>query len=271
MTVTDSPVATLNERLDADAAVLSQQVRDSEAALTALPPTSRRSPAEQAAADELHRTARGLRARFLHAHAENVYRRLTADLSERLRLRELVFAAATEFPGLVPTEEQITDELGRPQDEKEGREIDQGLFFRAMLRHPTVGAHLLDTMLLPTSRAVGLLPEFRATGRVDLGSLLLERRSGTAHLTVCNTAALNAEDNELIDAMETAVDLALLDDEVRVGVVRGGEMTHRRYAGRRVFSAGINLSKLHAGEISLVDFLLRRELGYIAKLVQVGS
>jgi thioesterase DpgC len=44
-------------------------------------------------------------------------------------------------------------------------------------------------------------------------------------------------------------------------------MTHPRYAGRRVFSAGINLKRLHAGEITLVGFLLRRELGYLRKLL----
>jgi thioesterase DpgC len=68
--------------------------------------------------------------------------------------------------------------------------------------------------------------------------------------------------------METAVDLALLDPEVRVGQVRGGEMSHPRYRGRRVFSAGINLKNLSSGDISLVDFLLRRELGYLHKLVR---
>ena len=52
---------------------------------------------------------------------------------------------------------------------------------------------------------------------------------------------------------------ALLDPAVRVGVLRGGEMSHPRYRGKRVFSAGINLKSLHAGEISLVDFLLRRD------------
>lgn len=43
-------------------------------------------------------------------------------------------------------------------------------------------------------------------------------------------------------------------------------MSHPRYRGKRVFSAGINLEALHKGDISLVDFLLRRELGYISKL-----
>lgn len=68
--------------------------------------------------------------------------------------------------------------------------------------------------------------------------------------------------------METAVDLALLDPGVRVGLVRGGEMNHPRYRGKRVFSAGINLKYLSSGDIPLVDFLLRRELGYLHKLVR---
>lgn len=268
MTATDLPTAQLGNSLDTDAAALTAQIGDCEATLAGLPPKRARSTAQQSLADSLHDTARRLRARFLATHAESVYRRLTGDLTERLRLRELVYAAATAFPGLVPTEQQIADELRLRQDEKEGREIDQGVFFRAMLRDRIAGPHLLDTMLLPTARAQDLLPEFAASGQVDLGPLRLERRSGAAYLTVCNTSALNAEDNELIDAMETAIDLALLDGQVRVGILRGGEMTHPRYAGRRVFSAGINLSKLHSGQISLVDFLLRRELGYIAKLVR---
>src|SRR5690606_22192242 len=36
--------------------------------------------------------------------------------------------------------------------------------------------------------------------------------------------------------------------------------------GQRVFSAGINLKHLHQGKISFVEFLLRRELGYISKI-----
>ena len=97
---------------------------------------------------------------------------------------------------------------------------------------------------------------------------LIERRECAAHLTINNASCLNAEDNRLVDDVETAVDLALLDPDVRVGVLRGGVMTHPRYAGRRLFSAGINLKALHNGEISYVDFLLRRELGFISKLMR---
>jgi thioesterase DpgC len=78
---------------------------------------------------------------------------------------------------------------------------------------------------------------------------------------------LNAEDNQQVEDMETAVDLVLLSSAAEVGVIRGGVMSHPRYAGRRVFSSGINLKSLHAGQISFTDFLLRRELGYLAKMI----
>ncbi|GAA3768407.1 hypothetical protein GCM10022403_000070 [Streptomyces coacervatus] len=210
--------------------------------------------------------ARALRSAFMAAHTDAVYDELTAGRSRGLRLAELAQAAATAFPGLVPTREQLARERALPQADKDGHEIDQGIFFRHVLRSPSAGPHLLDAMLRPTPRALSLLPDFLATGDVDLGSVRLERRGGAARLTMCRDDCLNAEDDRQVDDMETAVDLALLDPGVEVGLLRGGVMTHPRYRGKRVFSAGINLKALHAGGISLVDFLLRRELGYIHKL-----
>lgn len=212
--------------------------------------------------------ARGLRSHFMDVHAEAVYAELTDDRNRHLTLRELVDAAAMAFPGLVPTAGQLAAEQSRPQASKEGREIDQGIFVRGVLRAPLAGPHLLDAMLRPTPRALRLLPAFARTGTADLGSVRLDRRDGTARLTLCQGDRLNAEDNQQVDDLETAVDLALLDPGVLVGLLRGGEMSHPRYRGRRVFCAGINLKALHAGHISLVDFLLRRELGYISKLMR---
>ncbi|MEU7862441.1 (3,5-dihydroxyphenyl)acetyl-CoA 1,2-dioxygenase DpgC [Nonomuraea sp. NPDC049141] len=238
------------------------------AALAALPDPGERSGEQRGAAAEAKAAARRERAAFLETHVEAVYAELTADRTAWPRLAELVEAAAAAFPGLVPTPEQLIAERARPQAEKEGHEIDQGLFLRAVLRSPVAGAHLMEAMLRPTERALRLLPEFTGTGLVELGSVRVERRDGAAYLTMTGADCLNAEDDGQVDDMETAVDLALLDPAVRVGVLRGGEMNHPRYRGRRVFSAGINLKKLHAGDISLVDFLLRRELGYINKLVR---
>ena len=234
--------------------------------LAALPEPGSRSPQQRAGAGELKDAARGQRRRFLDAQVEAVYDRLTEGRSRSLRLAELVEAAAAEFPGLVPSPAQLASDRSRPQADKEGYEIDQGIFLRAVLRSASAGPHLLEAMRRPTPRALALLPEFRRTGLVEMFSVRLERRDGVARLTMCRDDCLNAEDNQQVDDMETAVDLALLDPAVRVALLRGGEMSHPRYRNKRVFSAGINLKSLHSGEISLVDFLLRRELGYLSKI-----
>jgi (3,5-dihydroxyphenyl)acetyl-CoA 1,2-dioxygenase len=236
--------------------------------MASLPEPAGRSPQQHAVAAAAHDALRTMRSHFMNVHAEAVYDELTGIRSRYLRLPELVEAGAVAFPGLVPTADQMAADRVRPQASKEGYEIDQGIFLGGVLRSPLAGPHLLDAMRRPTPRALRLLPEFRRTGVADLASVRLERRDGAARLTMCRDDCLNAEDNQQVDDMETAVDLALLDPDVRVGLLRGGEMSHPRYRGKRVFSAGINLKALHAGGISLVDFLLRRELGYISKLMR---
>jgi thioesterase DpgC len=211
--------------------------------------------------------ARAERTGFMDRYAEPLYDRLTEDRTRYPRIDELVRLAATAVPGLVPGPAQLAAERARPLPERLGCEIDQGVFLRGLLRSPAAGNHLLDAMLRPTERALGLLKEFRASGRISLDTTRLERRDGVARITMCGEQCLNAEDEQQVDDMETAVDLALLDQDCEIGLIRGGEMTHPRYAGRRVFSAGINLKRLHAGEITLVGFLLRRELGYLRKLL----
>jgi thioesterase DpgC len=236
--------------------------------LAAMPEPALRSPEQRAAASAAKDAARRLRRQFLDAHADAVYDELTDGRGRQLRLAELAEAAAAAFPGLVPAPAQLAADRGRPQAGKEGHEIDQGIFFSRVLGSPSAGPHLLEAMLRPTPRALRLLPGFASTGRADLGSVRLERTDGVARLTMCRDDCLNAEDNRQVDDMETAVDLALLDPATGVGLLRGGQMSHPRYRGRRVFSAGINLKALHAGQISLADFLLRRELGYIHKLLR---
>src|ERR1700674_1168676 len=244
---------------DADAHAMTCHTRAGEEFLAELPPKPERGPDQQQLAEDSHRSCRSVRARFMRAHGRSVYDALTNGRAECLRLGELAFAAAEGFPGLVPTKAQIAGERGHIQIDKEGREIDQGIFFWGLLRSSDVGIHLMDSMRRPTARALLLLPEFRRLGELNLGVVRIERRDHAAHLTVQNDRYLNAEDDGLTEDLETAVDLTLLDDGIRVGVMRGGAMMHRRYLGRRVFSSGINLVHLHDGQISFVDFLLRRE------------
>jgi thioesterase DpgC len=224
--------------------------------------------AELAATGTATDTLRALRSRFMDRHADEVYDQVTAGHTGYLSLAELVEAATARFPGLLPGAAQMAADRVLPLADKAGHEIDQAIFLRGVLRSPVAGGHLLDAMLRPTPRARGLLAEFAEAGSLDLGSVRIERRGGTAYLTMCREDCLNAEDERQVDDMETAVDLALLDPSVQVGVLRGGAMSHPRYRGRRVFSAGINLKRLHAGQISLVGFLLRRELGYLQKILR---
>jgi thioesterase DpgC len=258
----------LNGDPEKDRQSLGMYVKIGEALLKGISRKADRSPEESTHVRKIYEACRALRREFLGLHAVWLYSVLTKGHHLRKTLGELVFEAAEYCPGLVPTREQIAEERNRRQVDKEGVEIDQGLFFHALLRSPSVGAHLAESALRPTERALELSAQFRDAQQIDLGAVLMERRGYAAHLTVNNQYCLNAEDNRLIDDMETAVDLASLDSQIRVGVLRGGVMTHPRYAGRRVFSTGINLKALRAGEISFVDFLLRRELGYINKILR---
>ncbi|WP_245548215.1 (3,5-dihydroxyphenyl)acetyl-CoA 1,2-dioxygenase DpgC [Nocardia pneumoniae] len=236
--------------------------------LRELGPVADRDEAAAAQAAHAHHALRTLRRAFLRTHLSAVYLSATDNLRESLRSSELAATVATRFPGLLPEPGQLAADAAAVQAHKEGWEIDQGIFFHAVFSDPVAGEHLLDAMRRPTSRAQALLPEFQTTGRITLPAATLTRSGHSATITITNTHCLNAEDNQHVADMETAVDLVLLDQQSKVGVVRGGEMTHPRYRGKRVFSAGINLTQLHQGKISYVEFLLGRETGYIAKLLR---
>ncbi|MFH9262826.1 (3,5-dihydroxyphenyl)acetyl-CoA 1,2-dioxygenase DpgC [Streptomyces sp. NPDC017546] len=254
------------DALDSDAQTLAGHVATCEAVLATLPPRPGRDTPQQRRAEAALAASRSARRGFLALHTDAVYDVLTEGRSRYVRLPNLVQAAAERFPGLVPTPAHMASERAFIQAERDGREIDQAIFCGAVLHSRAAGTHLIDAMLMPTPRAEQLLGDFRATGRVELTSVHVERRGHVAHVTFRNAHCLNAEDNQLIADMETAVDLVLLDDRVSVGVLRGGEVEHPRYQGRRVFSAGINLKDLRNGAISFVDFLMGRELGYIHKM-----
>lgn len=256
-------------RLDVDAEALGAYVAAGESLLGDLPPKPSRDPEQRQVADDVHASCRRVRMGFMHTHADELYSRLTSNLGAHLRIDELVAMAADAVPGLLPAPRQLQEEQAcLSQADKEGREIDQGIFLSGILHSPTSGLHLMDAMLRPTPKAQALLSEFSARGQLDFATLRLERRGAAAHLTLQNNACLNAEDNLLVDDLETAVDLALLDERVRVCVLRGGVMTHPRYAGRRVFCAGVNLKHLQQGKISYLDFMLRREMGFIHKMMR---
>ncbi len=57
----------------------------------------------------------------------------------------------------------------------------------------------------------------------------------------------------------------LLHPGLRMGVLRGGRVDHPKYKGRRIFSAGINLTKIYHGKVSYLFYIVR-DLGFVNKL-----
>jgi enoyl-CoA hydratase/carnithine racemase len=267
-----SDVAAWEESAPTDGGAFQEAARASSLFLTGgarlldrLPSRRDRGDAEAEAAAHIQGVLDAERSRFMRAHASEVYAVLTDGLQRAVRDEELVYAAAERFPGLVPTRQDVARERELPLPEKEGVEIAQGLFLSFVLAEPRSGAHLVWSMLRPTAEALERMDDFRATGVADLGRTYLERRANAAYLEIRNERHLNAEDCDTLPTTEVAVDLALLDPEVEVGVVRGAAVSHPRYAGRRIFGAGLNLTHLYHGRLDFM-FFVTRDLGYVNKL-----
>jgi thioesterase DpgC len=208
---------------------------------------------------------RSARKAFLQAHAARLYRDLTDQLGSFLRIEDLAVRAAEKVPGLCPTPARVAKELTLVQSEKDGHEIDQGLFFNAVLGDQACGRHLCHAMLLPRREAFDHLPQLERQGRVDLGAALVERKGKASIVYMKNGRYLNAEDDGTLDAVETAVDLAILDPETSICVLRGGTIEDGKYQGQSVFSTGINLTHLYYGRIPYLWYLVR-DLGVVNKV-----
>lgn len=232
--------------------------------LARLPAKAKRNAEEAAAATEILLLARDSRTRFLRAHARGVYDTLTAKRSLFVRLDELCQRAAREYPGLVPDAKALERDTGVLQGDKDGLEVDQGIFLSQVMGDPVAGTHLCHAMLLPLEKSRELLPGFLSTGKIELQGARLERQGKASVLTMRNPDYLNAEDEGTLAGMETAVDLALLDPQTEICVLRGDKVTHPKYAGQRLFGAGINLTHLYQGRIRFLWYLIR-DFGFVNK------
>lgn len=204
---------------------------------------------------------------FLRDNIQAVYHTLTDGMTRFVRIEELVRCAAEAYPGLVPTQAQLAAEATRPLKEKQQLEIDQSLLIARILAEPRCGTHLCHAMLLPRPESAAALATLNAQGFVDLGAVRLERHGKAIHLLSSNPRYLNAEDQGTIDAMEIGVDVAILDPGSDIAVLRGQPVMHRKYAGRRIFGAGINLTHLYQGTIPWLWYM-QRELGFVHKYLR---
>jgi thioesterase DpgC len=255
----------LSGAFDVDSAAVSEFLTRGSALLERLPPPPQRDERERAAGEAIGTVSNEERERFLGTHVEAVYAALTGDLGRHVRDEQLVYDAAERFPGLTPDRDAMRAELGRRLAGKEGLEIAQGLLLAHVLGSPREGRHLIEAMLRPTEAALDRLEEFRATGEADLETVHVRRVGRAGVLELRNPRHLNAEDNTTLAACECAVDLILLDPDIEVGVLRGGPVSHPRYSGRRIFGAGLNLTRLYQGQLPFM-FFVTRDLGFVHKI-----
>ena len=233
--------------------------------LDRLPLRSKRTEAERAEASRVRDSLLAETGRLARSNRREIYDRLTDVRTRPVRVEDLVYRAAELWPGLVPTREEVAREAERMQMDKDGREIQQGILVSELLSDPEIGAHLISSMLAPTEEARAKLPELEARGAIDLGAARVEARGEVGYVFMKHPRFLNAEDDETRGPLEVAIDLVLLHPGLKMGVLRGDFVEHPKYAGRRIFSSGINLTRLYHGKISYLFYLVR-DLGLVHKL-----
>jgi thioesterase DpgC len=194
-----------------------------------------------------------------------VYDRLTERRTRFVRVDELCARAAKELPEFLPSAEQLAAEAPLHLRDKKGLEAAQGRFLGHVLGDAAAGAHLCHAMLLPHPKSKAHLAEFESSGVLALPGARLERQGTAAVVTLHNPRHLNAEDETTLEGTEIAIDVALADAKSEVCVLRGGTVTHPKYAGRRLFGAGINLTHLYQGKIRYLWYILR-DLGFVNKI-----
>lgn len=241
--------------------------RDGAALLAKLPKKPQRNPAQQAAASALLSRMRESREDFLSHHADRIYRKLTKNHATFSRVEELCYDAAKLVPGLVPAKKQVDAEAALMQSEKDGVEVDQGIFLARVLADQSNGMHLCQAMLRPKDGWREETERYRKDGVIDYGPAKVERRGKTSIVTIQNPRFLNAEDGDTLGDTEMAADVAIYDAESEICVLRGGKVEHPKYKDRNVFSAGINLTHLYRGKIPFLWYITR-DMGIVNKMLR---
>ncbi len=233
--------------------------------LSAWPRKPMRDASQATGAEIVNTILRAVRNAFARAYAEHLYSKITGGYRRFVRAEELVYAVADLCPGLCPTRKEVETELRLPLAEKEGTEIAQGDFLSHVFTCSEPGGHLLHGMLRPLARSRDVLERFRREGRLDLGTVHVEKRGAVGCVFFNNLPYLNAEDDTTVIPLETAVDLVLMDPGIEVGLLRGSPVEHPKHKGRRIFSAGLNLTRLYEGKLPFM-FFPTRDLGFVNKL-----
>jgi (3,5-dihydroxyphenyl)acetyl-CoA 1,2-dioxygenase len=232
------------------------------AALVASNRRRRLSPWQRGSTEEELKVA----AAWFDGHIQELYQALTVASGGHPRLGDLARAAGEHLPDLLPNQLTRQHDARLPVNERLRIERDQARFLRALLRNPATAHPALTDMRTPLPESAAYAAQFEACGELVLPTVALRQAAGFVEVTLANVMTLNAETDQFVHELEIAVDVATMSSTSAVGVLRGAPMTYPSYAGKRVFSAGINLKHLAAGKVSYLDFLIGREAGLLSKL-----
>ena len=255
----------LEDDFEMDCANSSNYWLSAQKLLSLLPPKSQRSRDESSVVELIFKSTRAHRDAFLSLHCSTLYDKLTHQRTQFLRLDQLLAEASLKLPGLVPSNAVLAKEQELIQSQKEGHEIDQGIFFSHVLSHFNEGMHLCQAMLLEHPQTREYRDEFMSRGRLELSGISLERRDRAVYWTLQNGQYLNAEDDTTLTHTEIATDLAIWDPQTSIAVMRGGIVPQGKYKDERVFCSGINLTRLYNGKIPFL-FYLERDMGVVNKI-----
>ena len=204
---------------------------------------------------------------FLNTYAGHIYKVLTKNLKKNLRVEELCYLANDLVLGLTPSKVEMAYENKLPLKEKEGIEKEQGIFLSSILSLQYEGTHLCKSMLLPTILALTKVDELRENKKVFFNGASIECLEDYNLVTLDNPNYLNAEDDRTLLPLEAAIDLAILDNNNKICLLRGSKVKHDKYLNKRVFGAGINLTHLYEGKIPYLWYIIR-DMGAVNKVLR---
>jgi len=222
------PARPTREHLKADAVKAMRVYRSGAKLLGLWPPKPERDAVQAKAADVVKSILRATRNSFAQTYVDLIIRRVTDGYRRFVRAEELVYEVAELCPGLCPTRKEVEAESQLLLAGKDGAEVAQSDFLAHVFAHKAAGLYLIHSMLQPLPQSQELLERFRREGRLDLGTAQVEWRGPVGCVFFSNLRYLNAEDDTTVLPLEMATDLVLLSPE----------------KGRRVFSAGLNLTHL---------------------------
>lgn len=250
---------------ETDSRLSSDYWRQAQEILALLPNKSKRTQPEGVVAQLLLDETRAHRESYLKLHACHVYDLITQQRTRFMRLNELLENVHQFVPGLTPSRAILSKESELLQSQKEGHEIDQGLFLSHVLAEQSSGLHLCHAMLLEHPMTSQYRDQFLRDGHLKLEGVSLHRQESSIQLNFENGKYLHAEDDTTLANTEVAADLAILDPSTSIAVMRGSVIEAGKYKGERVLCSGINLTRLYNGKIPYLWYL-ERDMGIVNKI-----